>query len=109
MKRVTRSWQADEDLKSSAAYYALSSITTAKRFARAIQDAIDLVSQYPEIGSINYAAPASQQGLRSMVVKRFPYLIFYLDRPEDIFVVRVMHMSNDLPESLRTIDPRPGS
>jgi plasmid stabilization system protein ParE len=52
MKLVTRSWQADEDLRALAAYYAVDSITTANRFVRAIQNALDLVSRHPEIGSI---------------------------------------------------------
>lgn len=109
MKLVTRSWQADEDLRASAAYYAVDSITTANRFVLAIQNALDLVSRHPEIGSIKYASPASEPGLRSVVVKRFPYLIFYLNQPEEIFVVRIMHMAKDIPESLRTLDPRIGT
>jgi toxin ParE1/3/4 len=104
MKRITRSWQAEEDLKAASAYYARKSVMTARKFVRSVQTALDLLRCHPGIGSSRYAATASKHGLRNIVVKRFPYLIFYFDKPEEIFVFRIMHMGRDIPETLLDMD-----
>lgn len=70
-------------------------------FIDALEDSFRQLADHPASGSPRYADELSLPGLRSWVVKDFPYLIFYVERDEDIDVWRVLHAARDIPAWLR--------
>ena len=59
------------------------------------------VADHPASGSPRYADELALPGLRSLVVKGVPYLVFYVEREADIDVSRVLHPARDVPAWLR--------
>ena len=70
-------------------------------FITALERAFAHISQHPATGSPHYALALNLPGLRCWPVKRFPYLIFYLERQDHIDVWRVLHSHRDIPAWLR--------
>jgi toxin ParE1/3/4 len=70
---------------------------TALRFAEAVRDTLMAIIGRPGIGSPRYAGPLNLLGLRSHPTRRFPYLVFYVERPDRIEVWRVLHAQRDIP------------
>ena len=75
-------------------------------FIDALEDARRRIGEQPAAGSPRYAHELDIPGLRSRTVRRFPYLVFYVERPADIDVWRVLHGARDLPAWMR--EPRAG-
>jgi toxin ParE1/3/4 len=76
--------------------------------ARAVLGFIDtLEAAYAHIGqhsatsSPRYARTLDLPGLRSWLLKRYPYIAFYLERDNHIDVWRVLHSERDIPAWLR--------
>jgi toxin ParE1/3/4 len=99
---------ATQDLRDTAAHYATEvDAATARQFIDAVEQAFILISRQPGIGSPRYAVELDWPGLRTLQVERFPYLVFYLEQPDHLEVLRVLHTHRDLPTSLE--DDPPGS
>ena len=62
------------------------------------------MGEHPAGGSPRYAREPDLPGLRSWVVRGFPYLVFYAERAADINVWRILHGARDIPAWLR--EPR---
>jgi toxin ParE1/3/4 len=69
----------------------------ALRFIDAAEAVFRTIGQSPAAGSPRYAHELDLPGLRSRLVKRFPYLVFYVDRGDHIDVWRVLHAKRDIP------------
>jgi toxin ParE1/3/4 len=69
----------------------------ALRFIDAMQAALRFIGQSPAAGSPRYAYELDLPGLRSRQLKRFPYLIFYVEREDHIDIWRVLHAKRDIP------------
>jgi toxin ParE1/3/4 len=65
-----------------------------------IEASLRSIAQFPGAGSPRYAAPLSIDNLRFVIVERFPYLVFYIDRDDRIEVLRVLHQHRDMPAIL---------
>ena len=63
----------------------------------ALERAYAHISRHPTTGSPRYAHELSLPGLRTWPLTRYPYLVFYLERPDHIDVWRVLHMRQDIP------------
>ncbi|RVI93967.1 type II toxin-antitoxin system RelE/ParE family toxin, partial [Sinorhizobium meliloti] len=48
--------------------------------------------------SLRYAYELGLPDLRSVSLKRYPYLIFYRDQPDHVDVWRVLHGKRDIPQ-----------
>ena len=57
--------------------------TVALAFIDALEDARRRIGEQPAAGSPRYAHELDIPGLRSRAVRRFPYLVFYVERPAD--------------------------
>ena len=79
---------------------------TALRFVAALERGFQHIAQHPASGSPRYAHELDLPGLRSWPLRRFPYLVFYVERDEHVDVWRVLHGDRDIPASLR--DPEAG-
>ena len=75
-------------------------------FIDALEDARRRIGEQPAAGSPRYAHELDIPGLRSRAVRRFPYLVFYVERPADIDVWRVLNGARDIPAWMR--EPRAG-
>lgn len=78
---------------------------TALSFVDALEKAYDHVSRHPATGFLRHAHELDLPSMRFWPLKRFPYLIFYLDRPDHIDVWRILHGERDIPAWLH--EPAP--
>jgi len=58
------------------------------------------IEHFPGAGSLRYAELIEVDGLRFGIVNRYPYLVFYFERPDHLDVVRVLHQLQDNPAIL---------
>lgn len=77
---------------------------TAHRFASALERACTQVGVHPAAGSSRYAHELSLPGLRVWPLKRYPYLLFYVERDDHVDVWRLLHAERDIPAWLRGPD-----
>jgi toxin ParE1/3/4 len=73
----------------------------ALRWINALEATLRQMAEYPGVGSSRHAAATGIEGLRSLAVRRFPYLVFYLEHSEQVDVLRVLHQRRDIPELMR--------
>ena len=73
----------------------------APAFIDALEEVCRRLGEHPASGSPRYAQELGLPGLRSSVVRGFPYLVFYVEREADIDVWRVLHAARDIPAWLR--------
>lgn len=81
MKLVRFHDEAKVELAREALYYDGFSRALAERFIKAVEDAVALASEFPEMGA-KYKC-----GTRRCYPKRFPFSIVYLDRRDEIYVL----------------------
>jgi toxin ParE1/3/4 len=67
------------------------------RFIDALSEAFRAIGVRPGTGSPRYAHELELPGLRSRQLRKFPYLVFYLERDDHIDVWRVLHAERDIP------------
>lgn len=92
---------ASADLESAAAHYvADADPDVAMCFVDAVEAADRWVGRNPGLGSPRYAYELTIPDLRAVTVGRFPYVMFYVERPEDVDVWRLLHTSRDIPATL---------
>jgi toxin ParE1/3/4 len=90
---------ADSEVDEHADYIARGSLAAALRFLDAVQEAYDRIGDHPAIGSGRYAYLL--EGLRMWAVPGFGnYPVFYLERPDHVDVLRVLHAARDIPAAL---------
>ena len=73
-------------------------------FVDALEDARRQIGERPASGSPRHAHELDIPGLRFRSVRRFPYLVFYVEREADIDVWRVLHGARDIPAWMRQPD-----
>ena len=89
---------ANSDIDEHIAYYlGEAADQAAYGFIDALEQAYDHISRHPATGSPRYAHELNLPGLRFWPLTRYPYLVFYLDRPDHIDVWRVLHDKRDIP------------
>ena len=82
-------------------YLAEARAAVALAFIEGLEEAFGRMGEHPASGSPRYARELDLPGLRSSVVRGFPYLVFYVEREADIDVWRVLHGARDIPAWLR--------
>ncbi|MCO5962520.1 type II toxin-antitoxin system RelE/ParE family toxin [Sinorhizobium meliloti] len=96
---------ARSDVEAAVDYYAREAGSeVALGFIDALEDAYDLIASHPEAGSLRYAYELGLPDLRSVSLKRYPYLIFYRDQPDHVDVWRVLHAKRDIPQGMQEPD-----
>ena len=97
-KPVVLREQARRDIDRAVEHYqAEASPAVALAFLDAVEEAHRLIGEQPAAGSPRYAHELDLPGLRVWVVRRFPYLIFYVEQGADVDVWRVLHGARDVP------------
>ena len=66
-----------------------------------VEAALRHIGFSPKTGSARYATALQLGGLRFWPVKRFPYLVFYVEREAQVDVWRLLHGQREVPEWLQ--------
>ncbi|SFW23922.1 MULTISPECIES: type II toxin-antitoxin system RelE/ParE family toxin [Pseudomonas] len=70
----------------------------ALNFIDALENAYMHISRHPASGMSRYAHELDVPGLLCWPLKRYPYLVFYVECNEHIDVWRFLHAMRDIPE-----------
>jgi toxin ParE1/3/4 len=70
-------------------------------FVEALRTAYRTIALHPIAGSPRYANELAVPGLRSRMLKRYPHLVFHIERDDHIDVWRVLHAHRDIPAWMR--------
>lgn len=90
--------QAKRDIREAVIHYAREAgETLSVEFAAALEARLTSISDHPGLGSLRYAHELKLPGLRSLSLKRFPYLVFYVEAEDHIDLWRVVHAARDIP------------
>lgn len=93
--------KASRDLENISNYLAQNNPDTALRFFDATRQTIAKLAQMPYLGSLYRLDNSQLEGLRKWKVKGFDkYLIFYLIENEKLKIIRILHVSRDIPTML---------
>ena len=85
------------DVQAAVDYYVQEAgMRVALGFIDGLEAAYGAISRQPGAGSPRYAHELALPGLRSWKVRRYPYLVFYVERPDAIDVWRVLHAQRDV-------------
>ena len=97
-KPIVPRHQARRDVEDAVDYYAREADSeVALGLIDALQAAYSSIARHPAAGSLRYAHELNLPGLRSRKLKRYPYLVFYVEREDHIDVWRVLHAQRDIP------------
>lgn len=96
---------AKQDVEGAVDYYLGEDATQAALgFIDALEQAYVHIGRHPATGSPRYAHALDLPGLRSWPLKRYPYLVFYVEHDTHIDVWRVLHQTREIPAWLNEID-----
>ena len=98
VKPVVTRELADRDANDAVAYQAdEGTVSVALGFIDALEQAYTQIAHHPGTGSPRHGHELDLPGLRSWALPRYPYLVFYVERPDRIDVWRVLHAQRDIP------------
>lgn len=100
--RVVTTTSADDDIEGAIAYYlAADAADAAEGFVDELEAAWRVLRQHPSSRSPRFAAELGIPDLRTLALRGFPYVLFYLEELDTVRIVRVLHASRDIPETFR--------
>ena len=73
-------------------------------FIDALEQAYLHIGRHPGIGSPRYGHELNLPGLRSWALKRYPHLVFHVERSDHIDVWRILHGQRDIPAWMQEPD-----
>lgn len=73
----------------------------ADTFLDALEKAVTHIQRAPGTGSSRYAQALGLPGLRFWGLGKFPFSLFYIEQADHLWVIRLVHMSRDIPASLQ--------
>mgnify|MGYP001208925956 CR=1 FL=1 len=104
-KPVVRRRRADDDIEAAITYYLNEAgAEVATDFTNQLEESLRKISRHPAIGSPRYGHFVQIPELRHWPVKKFPYLVFYIEKENRIELTRVLHSSMDIPSWLNDIE-----
>jgi toxin ParE1/3/4 len=99
--------QARRDIEDAVDHYAREAgEKVALGFVNDLEVTLSAIGRNPGLGSPRFAYELDLPGLRARRLRRYPYLIFYIETDHRIDVWRVLHGSRDIPAWLRDPDER---
>ncbi len=95
---------AEDDLDRACDHYLVEAgPDIAEAFLIEFERVTNLISRSPGLGSPRSGFEYDLSGVRSWSMKKFPYMIFYIETDHSIDVWRVLHGKMDIPTVL--VDP----
>lgn len=85
-------------------YLSESGPVVASGFVDALEQAFRHIARHPGTGSPRYAHELNFAELRCWTLRRYPYLVFYVECADRIDVWRVLHGKRDIPSWLQEGD-----
>ncbi len=105
MKPVVWSRPARLDANEAAYWYATEGgLDLGERFLAEVEAALAHIGRHPQLGSTRYAVPLKFDELRTWPLRRFPYVVFYVEREAQVDVWRILHAQRDIPASMAPED-----
>jgi toxin ParE1/3/4 len=99
---------ARQDVALAAAWYAgQGGLPLELAFTAALEDALRHLMRHPGMGSERCAEALAIPGLRQWPIRKFPHSVFYLERPGQLDIWRVLHGRTDIPAWLGDPDNDP--
>lgn len=90
--------QARRDADEASTWYAeQGGLALELAFTDALEAATEQIARHPGIGSTRYATFLKTHTLRFWPLKKFPHLVFYVERELQIDIWRVLHAQRDIP------------
>lgn len=77
--------RAEHDIRSAFEWYESQRAGLGAEFLATLRERLEAVRDHPE------SSPVLYRGIRRAVLSRFPYLIFYVFRPDRVSVLAVLH------------------
>lgn len=97
--------QANRDIEEALDHYlGEAGDAVALGFVDSLERAYRHIASHPASGFSRYAHELDLPGLRFWPLKRYPYLVFYVDSESRIDVWRVLHAERDIPAWMRDPD-----
>ena len=97
--------RADRDVHQAIDYYLDEGAEQAAlKYIDALEQAIRHIERHPASGSPRYAHELDLPGLRCWQVKGYPYLVFYVERDDQVDVWRLLHASRDIAAWMQSSD-----
>ncbi len=98
MKPVVWSRPARVDASEAAYWHATQGgLDLGERFLAEVEAALEHIGRHPQLGSPRYAVILKFDELRTWPVRRFPYLVFYVEREAQVDVWRILHAQRGIP------------
>ena len=101
MKPAIRSALAEQDIQSAVAFHIAESVDAASGFIDELERATAHIESHPATGSPRFAQELNIPRLRFWPLRHFPFALFYIEHTDHLDVIRCVHMSRDIPASLR--------
>jgi plasmid stabilization system protein ParE len=96
LRPVRRTARAEAELLAHVERIAGANLDAALRFADAVESALALIAEMPEMGAPQESADPRLRGLRKWVLPRFPnYVLFYLFDGETVRLLHVFHAARE--------------
>lgn len=86
MKPILFHSAATAELEAAVEFYDAERPGLGEALLTEVERAIGRIQDHPQIG-----APHKESGFRHYVLRRFPYLLFYLELPQAIWIAAVAH------------------
>ncbi len=105
VKPIVPRERALQDIEDAVDYYATEAgEQIALAFVDAVESAYRAIARRPALGSPRYAHELNLPGLRSLLLKKYPYIVFYIEREDHIDIWRVLHARRDIPPWMQDPD-----
>jgi toxin ParE1/3/4 len=97
MKPIRERHDATDDVRSIVARFRQVSPDLSDAFVDELEKAYDQIATFPAGGSPLWGQRLDLPGLRSWTIKRFGYLVFYVEQADHVEVWRLLHAASDIP------------
>lgn len=105
IKPIIPRQQANRDIEEAIDHYlGEAGETVALGFIDSLEQAYRHIARHPASGSGRYAHELGLPGLKFWPLKRYPFLVFYVESGSHIDVWRVLHAERDIPAWMRDPD-----
>jgi len=97
--------RAERDIDEAINYYLSENAPEAAlAFIDALEQAYRQIGGHPDAGSSRYAGELNLPGLHFWRLKKYPHLVFYVERSSHIDVWRMLHGMRDIPSWMQDPD-----
>lgn len=93
------------DIESAIDFYIVEAPHMVDHFVDALEQAATHIQRFPGTGSPRYAIELAIPGLRSWLLNKFPFGLFYMEQEDVLWIIRLVHMERDIPVSLQGDPP----